>query len=92
MKMVLNVLDRWKPNIPSAKSKCVLLKNMFDPKEETEPNWDTELRDDVKQECMGKYGQVRDIYVLRDSDVCLFCLLGCIALNTRVGGRYLHQV
>ncbi|KAJ1916641.1 splicing factor [Mycoemilia scoparia] len=35
----------------------ILLSNMFDPAEETEPNWEQELEDDVGQEC-SKYGQI----------------------------------
>ena len=46
-----------------------LLKNMFDPKEETGNSWDTELREDVKQEAEDKYGPVADIYVSKDSAV-----------------------
>lgn len=42
---------------------------MFDPAEETEPNWDSELRDDVAMEVRDKYGQVSDIFVLKDSQV-----------------------
>jgi len=30
---------------------CVVIKNMFDPKEETEPEWDLDIRDDVSEEC-----------------------------------------
>jgi len=57
-----------KPNIPQAmQSRSVLLKNMFDPEEETEPNWDTDLADDVKQECERRYGQVDAIKVEKDT-------------------------
>lgn len=48
---------------------CSLLKNMFDPAEETDPNWDSELRDDVAMEAGDKYGKVVDIFVLKDSQV-----------------------
>jgi len=61
------VAPMWKPNIPIATSKCVLLKNMFDPAEETEPNWDLDLRDDVKSECQTKYGNLSEIFVIKDS-------------------------
>ncbi|KAM6498081.1 hypothetical protein JOM56_006029 [Amanita muscaria] len=57
-----------KPNIPQAmQSRSVLLKNMFDPEEETEPNWDTDLADDVKQECERRYGKVDAIKVEKDT-------------------------
>lgn len=55
--------------MPTATSKSVLLKNMFNPAEETERDWDTELRDDVKGECESKYGKVAEIYVEKDSAV-----------------------
>lgn len=42
---------------------------MFNPAEETEPDWDTELRDDVKSECESKYGPVVEIYVEKESNV-----------------------
>ncbi len=45
------------------------MKNAFDPAEETERDWDTELRDDVKGEVEDKYGKVADIFVLKDSQV-----------------------
>jgi len=57
-----------KPHIPSSlQSRSVLLKNMFDPEEETEANWDKELAEDVKGECEAKYGQVLSIKVEKDS-------------------------
>ena len=46
-----------------------LMKNAFDPAEETERDWDVELRDDVKGEVEEKYGKVADIFILKDSKV-----------------------
>ncbi|CAD6569039.1 MAG: hypothetical protein CYPHOPRED_003032 [Cyphobasidiales sp. Tagirdzhanova-0007] len=57
----------FRVNVPTATSKSVQLKNMFNPAEETERDWDTELRDDVKSECETKYGKVLEIYVEKDS-------------------------
>lgn len=51
---------------PVAPTQCVLLKNMFDPEEETEPNWDKDIEDDVKVEC-SKYGAILHIHVEKDS-------------------------
>ncbi|EIN13787.1 splicing factor CC1-like protein [Punctularia strigosozonata HHB-11173 SS5] len=48
-------------------SKSVLLKNMFDPAEETEKDWDKDLADDVKVECENKYGMVNFIKVDKES-------------------------
>ncbi|KAJ5551816.1 RNA recognition motif domain eukaryote [Penicillium sp. DV-2018c] len=39
-------------------SRCVLLRNMFDPAEETGEDWIKELEDDVRRECEDKYGRV----------------------------------
>ncbi|KAG9005953.1 hypothetical protein FRB94_001081 [Tulasnella sp. JGI-2019a] len=51
-------------NMPETqKSRNVLLKNMFDPEEETGRDWHTELEADVKEECEGKYGPVEVIKV-----------------------------
>ncbi|KAF9568424.1 splicing factor, CC1-like protein [Agrocybe pediades] len=55
-------------NIPqSMQSRSVLLKNMFDPEEETEKDWDKDLADDVKVECENKYGPVAAIKVEKDT-------------------------
>ena len=42
---------------------------MFDPAEETERDWDLELREDVKAECEEKYGKVIEIHVVKESAV-----------------------
>jgi len=44
-----------------------LMKNAFNPEEETERDWDLELAEDVKTECEEKYGAVVDIYVVKES-------------------------
>ncbi|PPQ62839.1 hypothetical protein CVT24_000533 [Panaeolus cyanescens] len=57
-----------RPNIPvSMQSRSVLLKNMFNPEEETERDWDKDLGDDVKGECESKYGPVTAIKVEKES-------------------------
>ncbi|XP_057492867.1 uncharacterized protein LOC130778320 isoform X2 [Actinidia eriantha] len=43
-------------------SECLLLKNMFDPATETDPEFDLDIRDDVQEEC-SNYGKVKHIYV-----------------------------
>ncbi|KAA8530979.1 hypothetical protein F0562_005654 [Nyssa sinensis] len=42
-------------------SECLLLKNMFDPATETDPEYDLEIKDDVKDEC-SNFGRVKHIY------------------------------
>ncbi|GAB2282975.1 hypothetical protein Dimus_017508 [Dionaea muscipula] len=47
-------------------SECLLLKNLFDPATESEPDFDLDIKDDVHEEC-SKFGRVRHIYVDRNS-------------------------
>ncbi|CAN4075696.1 unnamed protein product [Withania somnifera] len=53
-------------------SECLLLKNMFDPATETDPEFDLDIRDDVKEEC-SKYGRVKHIHVDKnDTNGCVY--------------------
>lgn len=52
-----------------ATTRNVLMKDAFNPEEETERDWDIELRDDVKGEVEDKYGKVLDIFVVKESQV-----------------------
>ncbi|MFQ6620714.1 hypothetical protein Gotur_002365 [Gossypium turneri] len=45
-------------------SECLLLKNMFDPTLETEPEFDLDIKEDVQEEC-GKFGKLKHIHVDR---------------------------
>ncbi|KAJ4499608.1 splicing factor CC1-like protein [Lentinula lateritia] len=58
-----------KLNIPqqAMQSRSVLLKNMFDPEEESGKDWDKDLADDVKSECEEKYGPVEAIKVEKET-------------------------
>ncbi|GER47558.1 splicing factor-like protein [Striga asiatica] len=47
-------------------SECLLLKNMFDPATEDDPEFDLDIRDDVQEEC-SKYGRVKHIHVDKNS-------------------------
>lgn len=49
-------------------TQCLLLKNMFDVAQQTEPNWVQEITEDVRDEC-SKYGQVLHTFVDKDSQV-----------------------
>jgi len=53
--------------VPFMTTRAVLLTNMFGLSEETEPNWDTDLQDDVREEC-SRFGQVVHIKVEKDSE------------------------
>jgi RNA-binding protein 39 len=39
------------PPVSGIPSRYILIANMFDPATETEPNWDHEIKEDVKEEC-----------------------------------------
>merc|ERR550525_532725 len=45
---------------------CVILKNMFNPAQETDPDFDLDIREDVMDEVQ-KYGTLRHIYVDKTS-------------------------
>lgn len=47
---------------PPIATQCFLLSNMFDPATETNPTWDTEIQDDVIEECT-KHGGILHVYV-----------------------------
>ncbi|KAN0124730.1 hypothetical protein V8E52_001282 [Russula decolorans] len=65
-----------RPNIQAMESRCVLLKNMFSPEEETDADWDKELAEDVKGECEVKYGPVDRIKVERESQGEIYLKFG----------------
>ena len=50
------------PALTGIPSRCFMIRNMFDPAEENEENWDQEIREDVMEEC-GKYGTVVHCHV-----------------------------
>ncbi|CAN6438879.1 unnamed protein product [Victoria cruziana] len=47
-------------------SECLLLKNMFDPSSETEPDFDLDIKEDVQEEC-SNFGAVKHIFVDKKS-------------------------
>uniref|UniRef100_A0ACD5TTX3 Uncharacterized protein n=1 Tax=Avena sativa TaxID=4498 RepID=A0ACD5TTX3_AVESA len=65
-------------------SECLLLKNMFDPAVETDPDFDLDIRDDVREEC-SKYGQVRHIYV--DKHTAGFVYLRFDSITAAMGAQ-----
>jgi len=56
------VLPITTPAIMSTPTEFLLLKNMFDPTVETDPDFDLDIRDDVQDEC-SKFGAVKHIFV-----------------------------
>ncbi|KAI7853273.1 hypothetical protein BDC45DRAFT_511752 [Circinella umbellata] len=54
------------PNIPVTPARTIMMNNMFNPAEETEPDWVQDLEVDIKQECM-QFGEVEHIHVNANS-------------------------
>ncbi|KAM1006868.1 hypothetical protein COP2_003659 [Malus domestica] len=65
-------------------SECLLLKNMFDPTAESEPDFDLDIKDDVQEEC-SKYGKLKHIYVDKNTAGHVYLRFETIeaALNAR---------
>ncbi|XP_022918671.1 RNA-binding protein 39 isoform X2 [Onthophagus taurus] len=51
---------------PPIATQCFMLSNMFDPTSENQQSWDTEIRDDVIEEC-NKHGGVLHVFVDKGS-------------------------
>ncbi|XP_059624407.1 uncharacterized protein LOC132267287 [Cornus florida] len=47
-------------------TECLLLKNMFDPATELDPEFDLDIKEDVEEEC-SNFGRVKHIYVDKNS-------------------------
>mmetsp|Transcript_44573 Transcript_44573/g.113909 ORF Transcript_44573/g.113909 Transcript_44573/m.113909 type:complete len:567 (+) Transcript_44573:139-1839(+) len=56
---------------------CLLLKNMFDPETETEPDWHIEIGEDVKEECT-KFGPVLHHHVDKESKGFVYLKFGTL--------------
>jgi hypothetical protein len=54
-------------------SRAIVLKNMFDPAEETEEGWDLDIAEDVKEECE-KHGPVLHVGVQKDASGQVYVL------------------
>lgn len=59
------------PAVVVQPSTCILLKNMFDPATETDPNFHLDIKEDVKEECE-KFGPVKHIAVDKNSQGFVF--------------------
>jgi len=68
---------RLGPSSPIA-TECLLLKNMFDPATETDPDWWIDIGQDVKEEC-SKYGPVRHVFVDRNSPGFVYLKFNTVA-------------
>lgn len=75
-------------------TQCLLLKNMFDPAEETQPGWDEEIAQDVREEC-GKFGRVDFVHVDAASKGFVYLKFDTMAAATAaqraLHGRWFNQ-
>ncbi|KYQ88461.1 putative RNA splicing factor [Tieghemostelium lacteum] len=76
------------------KSTCMLLKNMFDPEFETEENWDKEILNDTKEECMS-FGKVEHIHLDKNTKGYIYVRFdntdSPIAAINKLHGRWFSQ-
>ena len=52
--------------LPQQPSPCLLITNMFDPAQETEPEWDADIAEEMRDES-GKYGPLLHVHVDKHS-------------------------
>ena len=52
--------------LPQLPSPCLLIANMFDPREETEAEWDVDIAEEMKEES-AKYGRLLHVHVDKQS-------------------------
>jgi len=52
--------------VPVQPSTCVVVKNMFDPKEEKDPDFHYDIKEDMEEEC-SKFGKLKHIFVDKNS-------------------------
>lgn len=75
-------------------TQCLLLKNMFDPAEETAPHWDEDIAMDVKDEC-SKFGSVEYLYVDAKSKGFVYVKMNSVeaasAAQRALHGRWFNQ-
>jgi len=75
------------PVIRVQPSTCVVLKNLFDPKKETEPNWDVDIRSDVQEEAL-KFGKLKHIFLDKESAGNVYMRYGSIDESKKLVGAF----
>lgn len=75
-------------------TECLLLKNMFDPSEETEEEWWLDIQEEVREEAQNKYGQVEHVWVDRESNGFVYLKFGTLdaakSAYNDLSGRYFN--
>ncbi|KAF3947873.1 hypothetical protein CMV_026061 [Castanea mollissima] len=72
-------------------SECLLLKDMFDPNDETEPDFELDIKEDVQNECL-KFGKLNHIFVDKNSAGFVYLRFentqGAVAAQRALHGRW----
>ncbi|KAF8672615.1 hypothetical protein HU200_049303 [Digitaria exilis] len=68
--------------IMSTPTEFLLLKNMFDPAVETDPDFDLDIRDDVQDEC-SKFGAVKHIFVDKNTAGFVYLQFDSVAASVK---------
>lgn len=72
----------------------MVLKNMFTAAIETDMNWDIDIQEDVKSECM-KYGPVLHCFVHKQSDGDVYLMFedvqSCRSAADAMNGRWFNK-
>ncbi|KAJ8641601.1 hypothetical protein MRB53_018295 [Persea americana] len=61
-------------------SECLLLKNMFDPNTESEPDFDLDIKEEVQEEC-SNFGRVKHIHVDKNSSGYVYLRFDSVAAS-----------
>ncbi|XXG65145.1 hypothetical protein AAC387_Pa05g2923 [Persea americana] len=61
-------------------SECLLLKNMFDPNTESEPDFDLDIKEEVQEEC-SNFGHVKHIHVDKNSSGYVYLRFDSVAAS-----------
>lgn len=73
---------------------CLLLKNAFDPTQETEQYWDEDIQSDIRDEC-SKFGRVLFLHLDKDSKGCVYIkfdsVQAAVAAQKTLHGRWYNQ-
>lgn len=80
------------PLVVPAASRYVLLQHMFNPAEETDEDWDLDIRDEVLEEC-SKHGPIVHMFVDKASQGCIYIKFqgveGACTTQAALHGRFL---
>ncbi|XP_050263124.1 uncharacterized protein LOC126707486 isoform X2 [Quercus robur] len=72
-------------------SECLLLKDMLDPNDETEPDFELDIKEDVQNECL-KFGKLKHIFVDKNSAGFVYLRFentqGAVAAQRALHGRW----